>query len=271
MSQPGNPADPNPRTGGRERRGRMALLLRHRWVPFILPLAVYLLVGWLEPTLDKPGGSAIGLAIAYEQYPLIYTLKIALSVAVLAFVWPAYREFPVRIVPLSILVGLVGAAIWIGLCRLDLEQRLLVPLLRPLGLDGLIAAGLRSGFDPLTQLADRPPWAWAFLTIRFFGLVAVVPVVEEMFYRGFLLRFVVRPNWWEVPPGKVNTLGVVLATLLPMAAHPPGELLAAAAWFSMITWLYVRTRSVWDCVAAHAVTNLLLGLYVVSTGEWQLM
>jgi membrane protease YdiL (CAAX protease family) len=51
----------------------------------------------------------------------------------------------------------------------------------------------------------------------------------------------------------------------------PGELLAAAVWFSMVTWLMVKTRNIWDCVVAHAVTNLLLGVYVVATGQWQLM
>ena len=51
----------------------------------------------------------------------------------------------------------------------------------------------------------------------------------------------------------------------------PGELLAAFVWFSMVTWLMVRTRNIWDCVVAHAVTNLLLGIYVVTTGNWQLM
>jgi hypothetical protein len=51
----------------------------------------------------------------------------------------------------------------------------------------------------------------------------------------------------------------------------PQEALAAAVWFSAITWLMLRTRNIWDCVAAHAVTNLLLGLYVVVTGNWWLM
>jgi membrane protease YdiL (CAAX protease family) len=33
----------------------------------------------------------------------------------------------------------------------------------------------------------------------------------------------------------------------------------------------VRTRSLWACVVAHGVTNLLLGLYVVYSGDWFLM
>jgi len=42
-------------------------------------------------------------------------------------------------------------------------------------------------------------------------------------------------------------------------------------WFSMITGLMVATRNIWDCVAAHAVTNLLMGIYVVGWNQWQLM
>ena len=49
-----------------------------------------------------------------------------------------------------------------------------------------------------------------------------------------------------------------------MLYHQPGEFLAAAVWFGMVTWLMVRTRNIWDCVAAHAVTNVLLGIYVVT-------
>jgi hypothetical protein len=48
-------------------------------------------------------------------------------------------------------------------------------------------------------------------------------------------------------------------------------LLAALVWFSLVTLLMVRTRSMWDCVVAHAVTNLLLGIYVVYSGSWALM
>jgi membrane protease YdiL (CAAX protease family) len=55
-----------------------------------------------------------------------------------------------------------------------------------------------------------------------------------------------------------------------MMTHP-GELLAAAIWFSLVTWLMVRTKNIWDCVIAHAITNLLLGIYVVSFSRWQLM
>jgi uncharacterized protein len=249
---------------------RTTLLERQRWVVFLLPFVVYMLVSSLEPTPKQPGGEAIGLAIPYAGYPWLYAVKIALTVVAVVFVWPGYRAFPPRITLLAILVGVVGGPLWIGLCHLDWEHAYLLPLLNQLGMGGLIGAGDRPAFNPFEQLAGQPAGAWAFLAVRFIGLVAVVPLIEEFFLRGFLMRFVMERDWWDVPFGKASGLAVVLGTAMPMFTHP-GELLAAAVWFSMITWLMMRTRNIWDCVAAHAITNLILGIYVVASGTWRLM
>jgi uncharacterized protein len=253
-------------TGGWQR-----LLSRQPWLTFVLPFLVYAIVGSLEPTPDQPGGKAIGLAIPYAGYPWLYSVKIALTVAAVALVWPGYREFPFRLSRLAIVVGVVGGPLWIGLCRLDWEHAWLLPALERCGLGGIIAVGDRPAFNPFDPKHGLPAaWAWAFLAVRFTGLAAVVPLVEEFFLRGFLMRFVVQHHWRDVPFGKVNALAVVLGTAVPMLMHP-GELLAAAVWFSLITWLMLRTRNVWDCVAAHAITNLMLGIYVVAYGAWRLL
>ncbi|MGD0655126.1 MAG: CAAX prenyl protease-related protein [Thermoguttaceae bacterium] len=246
------------------------MLQKNPWLVFLLPFVVFMLVGSLEPTPGAPGGKAIGLAIPYNWYPVVYTVKVALTLAAIGFVLPGYRQFPFRISLLSIVVGVVGIFIWVGLCRLDLEHAYIQPALERVGLGAIIGSGDRPAFNPFIQLADQPVRAWIFLAIRFFGLALVVPVIEEFFLRGFIMRFVVDQQWWEVPFGKVNRLAVVLGTLVPMLMHP-GELLAAAVWFSLVTWLMLRTRNIWDCVAAHAVTNFLLGIYVVSSGNWKLM
>jgi CAAX prenyl protease-like protein len=95
-------------------------------------------------------------------------------------------------------------------------------------------------------------------------------VIEEFFLRGFLMRFVVKPEWWTVPFGQVTRTAAIVGTVYGIITHP-AELLAAAAWFSLVTWLMVKTRNIWDCVMAHAVTNLLLGVYVVISGHWRLL
>jgi CAAX prenyl protease-like protein len=188
--------------------------------------------------------------------------------------------------PLGIVVGVVGAVLWISLCQLQLEPRVLGPLDRSLGSIlgmtgddgatpsvGLVGSGERSAFNPLQKLASRPAWAYGFLAIRLIGLALIVPVIEEFFLRGFLMRFVVHDQWHQVPFGTVNRLALIIGTAIPMLMHP-GELFAAAVWFSLVSWLMVRTRNIWDCVVAHAITNGALGAYVlaVNTPEaWRMM
>ena len=254
------PETPPPTTS----TAQLPLLERHRWLVFVLPLAVYMFVGSIEPSPDETGGKMLGLAVPYSAYPLVYTLKIGLTLAVMAQVSPGYRQFRCPPGMLAVLVGTVGVLVWVGLWYLS----------KRLGLTQLLAHlpgyGERPAFDPLEQLAASPAAAWTFLAIRFFGLVAVVPVIEEFFLRGFLMRLVVDQDWWKVPFGHVTTAAVTVGIVLPMLWHQPAEFLAAAAWFGMITWLMVRTRNPWDCVLAHAVTNLLLGIYVLCFSQWAL-
>jgi CAAX prenyl protease-like protein len=136
-------------------------------------------------------------------------------------------------------------------------------------MEKLLGLGQRPSFNPLAELANTPAWAYTFLVIRFVGLAIVVPIIEEFFLRGFLMRVVVHENWWAVPFGTLTTAAAIVGTAVPMLMHP-AELLAAAVWFSLVTWLMTRTKNIWDCVAAHAVTNLLLGIYVVARGAWHL-
>ncbi len=250
------------------------LLARRPWLTFLLPFIVYMVVGSLEPSppharegiplVDEPNS----LGIRYAHYPLIYTAKLALTIAAMVWVLPGYRQFPFRISLLAIAVGLVGGALWIAICNLRLEDHLVDWLGPKSRIVGLLGLGERPAYNPLHQLAENPAWAYTFLAIRFLGLALIVPIIEEFFLRGFLMRIVIREDWWRVPFGDVTTLAIVIGTAFPVLYHP--EKLAALAWFSLITWLMIRTRNIWDCVAAHALTNLMLGIYVVTQGEWRL-
>ena len=88
---------------------RTALLDRQHWMTFLLPFrGVHAWRARWNRRPTAPGGKAIGLAIPYAYYPWVYAAKIALTVAAVAFVWPGYRQFPLRLSPLAILVGIVG-------------------------------------------------------------------------------------------------------------------------------------------------------------------
>jgi CAAX prenyl protease-like protein len=194
-------------------------------------------------------------------------VKIALVVAAMAFVWPGYRQYARRVSWLGALVGALGAAAWIGLAT---WQRGWMPeLAERTGIGWLKSLGQRSAFNPMHEI-DQLGLAYAFLAVRLFGLAVVVPVIEEFFLRGFVMRFVMRDRWWEVPFGTVSRAAVIAGTLVPILMHPQ-EAVAALVWFSAVTWLMIRTRSIWDCVLAHAVTNALMGIYVIASGQWWLM
>lgn len=232
------------------------------WLAFVLPLGVFLVVGAAEPA-PSTSEAAAGW-VPYAWYPAIYGVKILLTVAALIWSWPAIAAFPRRCGWLAVVVGIVGAAIWLGLGEVHAEAR----LLRPLGFEKMLGAGARTAFDPFAQLGGRPALLYGFLAVRLFGLAVVIAIAEELFLRGFVVRWIVDPDHWpRVPFGQLNAMAAVFATVLPMTMHV-GEFLAAAIWFSMVTWLMHRTRSFWDCVVAHAVTNLLLGVYVLVTGHW---
>lgn len=263
-------AEPSPRLGP---LGIRALASDSTW-PYVLPMAVYLILSSFEPSAPEPGMPAetTSLGFTYADYPAIYTVKLAITAVVLWLCSAAWRQWPLRVSPLAIGVGVVGVVAWIACCKLNLEGQLTAALgpdhwaMGPLGMLGL---GIeRPAFNPFEQLGGSPAYRNGFLVIRFIGLALLVPVFEELLLRGWMMRNIVSPNFWRVEFGRLTTQAAIVGTAFPMLYHP--EKVASLVWFSMVTWLMVRTKNYWDCVAAHAVTNLLLGLYVVQTGSWEL-
>ncbi|MDA0660928.1 MAG: CAAX prenyl protease-related protein [Planctomycetota bacterium] len=195
-------------------------------------------------------------------YPQIYVIGIGLTLITMVMAIPGYRIPPFRISWLSIVLGILGIVIWIGLFVLDRDY---------IGLGAKFGGlGEREAFNPFEKLKDNPTWMYQFLAIRFLGLVFVVPIVEEFFLRAFLLRYLDDPDWDEIPLGVAITPIGFWGILAYGPLTHPAEFLAAAVWFGMVQWVYLRTKNVWDCVVIHAITNLLLGLYVLKYSAWEL-
>jgi CAAX prenyl protease-like protein len=250
---------------------------RNPWIVCLLPFVVYMLVGSFEPSPPAPDAkpSVAGQTIEdlqgeyQSQFRLSYALKIGLTLAAVFFVLPGYRGFPWRLHFSAIAVGLLGVVVWVALAKW--QHHWMPWLADQSGIEWLKSLGQRSGNNLLSEefLADQTS-RWLFFALRLFGLAVLVPIIEEFFIRGFLMRFVMGDRWWEVPFGTVNRTAVIAGTLVPILMHPQ-EALAALAWFSMVTWLMIRTRSIGDCILAHAVTNLAMAIYVISSGDWWLM
>jgi CAAX prenyl protease-like protein len=96
----------------------------------------------------------------------------------------------------------------------------------------------------------------------------VIPVIEELFWRGWLMRWAMAHDWQKVPLGAYRAGAFWLVALIFASEHGPYWEVGLAAGAIYGGWL-VRTKSLGDCVLAHAVTNLALGIYVVAAGQWQ--
>lgn len=226
------------------------------WWTCVVPFLVFLAGGLLEPT-PSGGGLAGMLGIPYAAYPLIYAARIGLTLVAVAARWPAIAAWTGRPTWWPPLVGLVMVMPWLVLTNL---QRLA---------GWTTTAVERSGFDPFAHFADSPALAWGFLAVRLVGLVVVVPIVEELFLRGFFMRYVVDEQFWKVPFGTLTAASAAACMAYAVATHP-GEAVAAVVWFATISGIAAATRRPIDVILAHAATNLALGGHVITHGEWWL-
>lgn len=129
------------------------------------------------------------------------------------------------------------------------------------------AAPRLEGFEPAFFGADGWPHA-LHLALRFLRLVVIVPLVEEIFWRGFLLRFLIREDFTRVPFGDFSWKSFAIVSAGFCLEHSPADWPAAALTGALYNLVAYRTRSLSACVLAHAITNALLGLWILRTGQW---
>jgi CAAX prenyl protease-like protein len=154
-------------------------------------------------------------------------------------------------VPLSVVVGLVIIVQWVLV-----DQWVPYPHL-----------GTRMGYDPFAAI-DAPWLRWAFLVARLCGLVLIVPLLEELFWRSFLLRYATTADFTSLPVGQFSTTAFLIVVALSALAHP--EWLVAAVASALFAWLLHRTRSLFAAIVSHVVANAALGAYILATERWHL-
>jgi CAAX prenyl protease-like protein len=218
-------------------------------LPYAIPMAGYLILTTLEGSLP----TAAGGGPSPFWYPLAYIVKVVVVAALMwgcRSTWRDLRPWPgLAAIALAVGVGLAVTVVWVGL-------------------DGyyptFALSGTRAAFDPGILSPAARGW---FVAVRLLGLVVLVPVFEELFWRSFLIRWLIAEDFTRAPIGRVTPLAAVVSSVVFGAVHPewlPG-VLTGLAW----AWLLQRTRSVSACVVSHATANLALGLYVLATGAWK--
>ena len=120
----------------------------------------------------------------------------------------------------------------------------------------------------VSSLAPDLQRNWPFLVLRTLTSMALVPILEELFWRGWLMRWLIDTDFQKVPPGTYAPQAFWLVAVLFASEHGPYWEVGLVAGI-VYNWWMVRSRSLADCIVAHAVTNGLLAVYVVSGGHWQ--
>lgn len=127
------------------------------------------------------------------------------------------------------------------------------------------STGVPQGFNP--DLLPGPTIRIAMLFFRIAGAVLVVPLMEELFWRSFLIRYIIVKDFDNVRIGTFTWVSFLTTTVLfGLEHHYILAGMMAGVFYNMLLY---RTRSLAHCVLAHAVTNLVLAVYVVSTEKWQ--
>lgn len=122
-------------------------------------------------------------------------------------------------------------------------------------------------WNPHIQFAGKPELAWLFIVVRTLGSTLVVPPLEEVFYRSFLYRYFVRINFLEMPLSRFHPTSFIVTSVIFGFEHY--QWLAGILCGFAYQWLVIRKNRLGDTIAAHAITNFLLSVWVLGKGAWQ--
>jgi CAAX prenyl protease-like protein len=214
-------------------------------VAFTLPMALFLALFGLASAVRKSDGAAW---LASPEY-WIYPSQTLICGAILLWFWREYKLEAPRQVWFALAIGLVVFAVWIAPQKFfGVSPRL-------------------TGFDP-EVFADRPALYWSTVLLRFVRLVVVVPLVEEIFWRGFLLRYLINERFTAIAIGTFSWVSFTVVVVGFGFSHSAADWIAAFVCGALYNLVAYRTRSLSSCVIAHAFTNLLLGLWIMQTRQW---
>lgn len=211
-------------------------------LPRVLPFGVYLAFIVLNDVLGRCGWTA-------PQLRWLYAVKIAAVLLVLLVCRRQYVElarprlgWPAA--ALALVAGVLVLGLWVGLDA------------------GWMQVGQSAGYDPRTGgVLD-----WRLAAVRIAGAALVVPVMEELFWRSFLLRWIDRADFLNRMPARASWKALLVTVVLFGFEH--NLWLAGIVAGAVYSFLYMRSGNLWSAVLAHGVTNGLLGAWVIATANW---
>ena len=212
-------------------------------VPYVVPFCAFM--------------ALVGLGLLWSLPPLTdQLLRLAIMGVVLFWVARPALDFRVQHWGGTPLVGVLIFVLWIAPDLIFPTYRHAFPFNNSL-------VGVARSSLPEAARHDAP-----VLFLRSLRAVVVVSMVEELFWRGWLMRWLIKPDFQQVPLGTFELKAFVITALLFALEHGSYWDVGLMAGVAYNYWM-VRTKSLGDLILAHAVTNGCLTGYVLLTGNWQ--
>ena len=221
-----------------------SLISRYPSVPWIAPFAIFMLLVAVSPSL--PFG---------QPWESIFRVG-ALVLTIAVFSGDIVRSLHVKHLVASIGLGLAVCALWVA-------PDMLFPGWRSHWMfQNGITGTLKTTIAP-AELADP-----LVLILRVTRAALLVPILEELFWRGWLPRWIVNNDWQKVPMGTYTTLAFIATAVLFASEHGPYWEVGLLCGLIYNWWMW-RTRSLGDLVLVHGVTNAALSGFVLVTGRYE--
>lgn len=206
------------------------------YAPYVVPFGLFAFLTYALPLTKMP-----------DIY--LYPAKSVIILAVLLFFFKNLKkEIKFNFDLTAIGAGIAVFFIWIGLEGF-------YPLL-----------GNDDSYNPF-ELVSSEASLYVVIFFRFFGACLIVPVIEELFWRSFALRFLIDADIKKVPFGSFSWFSFICVSVAFGFEHfrwLPG--IIAGIVYALV---YYRTKNLFSPIVSHAVTNLLLGIYVFYSGAWE--
>jgi len=212
-------------------------------LPYVIPFAVFLGFLALQKLVSPP---------AEIELPLRVVLLAAVLVLFSRPVIDLRSSSPLN----STLLGVIVFLIWIG-------PDFFFPAYRSGWLFQNAFTGQLQSSIPAQSLTN-PVVLWS----RMVRAVVLVPIIEELFWRGWLMRWLIQPSFERIPLGTYAHAAFWTTAVLFATEHGPFWDVGLVAGV-LYNWWLVRTKTLGDCILAHAVTNACLCGYVVATQHWE--
>lgn len=248
---------------------QLALWRQDRTLAHVVPFGVFMIFNLVSGFIGEKMLWEHDAAPWYRHWPdqLFYPLQTLFTAAALVFFWKHYEfSWNTKKVFIGVLAGLIGIGFWI----------LPTQMYDWLGMNGKPESlfeklsGLaprHEGFDPF--VFDSPAAQTFSLISRLLRAVVIVALVEEIFWRGFLMRFLLDMDgdYWKQPFGKPSKISFSVVTLAFMLAHAPIDWLGALIYGSITFAVTVWTRSLLAVVVMHGVANATMATYALHFGK----